>query len=58
MAIKGLRSLLEENIPGQEGLYLAVDDNQVVEFMPGVASYQSGPEEIEEWIQNHAEKME
>lgn len=50
--------IVAENILGQEGLYLAVNDNQVVEFMLGVASYRSGPEEIEAWIRNHAEKME
>jgi death-on-curing protein len=50
--------IVAENILGQEGLYLAVDDNQVVQFMLGVASYRSGPDEIEAWIHNHAEKME
>ncbi len=50
--------IVAEHILGNEGLYLAVGDDQVVEFMLGVASYRSGPDEIETWIQNNAEKME
>ena len=50
--------IVAENILGQEGLYLAADEDQVVEFMLGVASYRFGPEEIGVWIRNNAEKME
>jgi predicted DNA-binding transcriptional regulator AlpA len=39
-------------------LYLAIDDDEVVEFMLGVASYRFGIEEIEQWIQNHAVALE
>ncbi|MDO8874456.1 MAG: type II toxin-antitoxin system death-on-curing family toxin [Methanoregula sp.] len=50
--------IVSENILGREGLYLAVGDDQIVEFMLGVASYRTGLDEIEMWIQNHAEKMD
>jgi death-on-curing protein len=50
--------IVSENILGQERLYLAVGDDQIVEFMLGVASYRTGLDEIERWIQNHAERME
>ena len=50
--------IVSENILGKEGLYLAIDDDEVVEFMLGVASYRFGPEEIEQWIQNHAVALE
>jgi hypothetical protein len=39
-------------------LYLDLDDDRIVEFMLGVASYRFGPEEIEQWIQDHAVPLE
>jgi len=50
--------IVAENILGQEQLYLAAGDDQIVEFMLGVASYRTGLDEIEMWIQNHAKRLE
>jgi death-on-curing protein len=50
--------IVAENILGQEGLFLAAGDDQLVAFMLDVASYRYGPDQIETWMQNHAEKME
>jgi death-on-curing protein len=50
--------IVSENILGQEGLYLDLDDDRIVEFMLGVASYKFRPEEIEQWIQDHAVALE
>jgi death on curing protein len=50
--------IVAENILGKEGLYLALDDEQIVDFMLGIASYQFGLDNIEQWIQNHAEPLE
>ena len=50
--------IVSENILGQEGLYLNLDDDRIVEFMLGVASYKFRPEEIEQWIQDHAVALE
>jgi prophage maintenance system killer protein len=50
--------IVAENILGQEGLFLAAGEDQVVTFMLEVASYRYEPDQIEVWMQNNAEKME
>ena len=49
--------VVAENVLGQEGYFIAADDDAVVEFMLAVASYKIDPDEIERWLITHSEKM-
>jgi prophage maintenance system killer protein len=43
---------------GQQGYYIAVDDETIVEFMLSVASYKFEPADIEQWLKKHVKTME
>jgi hypothetical protein len=46
-----------ENVLGQMGFFIAADDDFIVEFMLDVASYTYEPDEIEQWLREHAEAL-
>ena len=50
--------IVAENILGQQGYYIAADENAIVEFMLAVASYKFEPDDIEKWLKEHVKKME
>jgi len=50
--------VVAENVLGQEGYYIAADEDTIVEFMLSVASYKSEPDEIEQWLRKHVKTME
>jgi death-on-curing protein len=50
--------VVAENVLGQEGYYIAADEDSIVEFMLSVASYKSEPDEIEQWLRMHVKTME
>ena len=50
--------VVAENVLGQQGYYIAADEDIIVEFMLAVASYTYEPDEIESWLKEHVKKME
>ena len=50
--------VVAENVLGQQGYYIAADEDTIVDFMLAVASYKSEPDEIEQWIREHVKTME
>jgi death-on-curing protein len=50
--------VVAENVLGQEGYYIAADEDIIVEFMLSVASYKSEPDKIEQWLREHVKTME
>ena len=48
---------MAENVLGQMGFFIAADDDFIVEFMLEVASYTYEPDEIEQWLREHAEAL-
>jgi len=50
--------VVAENVLGQQGYYIAVDDETIVEFMLAVASYKFEPADIEQWLKKHVKTME
>jgi death-on-curing protein len=49
--------VVAENVLGQEGYYIAADEDTIVEFMLAVASYNHETGTIEQWLKEHAKKM-
>jgi len=49
--------IVAENILGQDGYFIAADEEVIVEFMLAVASYRHESDEIEEWLKEHSETM-
>jgi len=47
-----------ENVLGQEGYYIAADEDTIVEFLLAVASYKYEPADIARWLENHVKKIE
>lgn len=50
--------VVAENVLGQQGYYIAADEDTIVEFMLQVASYKLTPLSIEKWLKDHVRKME
>lgn len=50
--------IVAENLLGQQGYYIAADEDTIVEFMLAVASYKMEPADIEQWLKDHIETME
>jgi death-on-curing protein len=50
--------VVAENVLGQQGYYIAADEDTIVEFMLEVASYKLEPDEIEQWLKDHVKAME
>ncbi len=50
--------VVAENVLGQQGYYIAADEDIIVDFMLAVASYKSEPDEIEQWLREHVKTME
>jgi death on curing protein len=50
--------VVAENVLGQQGYYIAADEDTIVEFMLDVASYRLEPDTIEQWLKDHAKMME
>jgi len=46
--------LVAETILDQEGLFIQAEDQEIIDFMLGVAMYRHGLKEIEKWIQEKA----
>jgi death-on-curing protein len=49
--------VVAENVLGQQGYFIAADDEAIVEFMLAVASYKFGPDDIGQWLKEHAKKF-
>jgi death on curing protein len=49
--------VVAENVLGQQGYYIAADEDTIVEFMLDVASYRLEPDAIESWLKDHAKMM-
>jgi len=49
--------VVAENVLGQQGYFIAADDDILVEFMLAVASYKHGPDEIEQWLREHSKTI-
>jgi death-on-curing protein len=49
--------IVAENVLGQQGHFIADDEDTVVEFMLAVASYRYEPDEIEQWLREHTATM-
>ena len=49
--------IVAENVLSQMGFFIADDDDSVVEFMLDVASYTYEPDEIGQWLREHAEAL-
>lgn len=50
--------IVAENVLGQQGCYIAADEDTIVEFMLAVASYKMEPADIEQWLKEHVKTME
>jgi death-on-curing protein len=50
--------VVSENVLGQQGYYIAADDDIIVEFMLAVASYKLQPDAIEQWLRKYVKTME
>lgn len=50
--------VVAENVLGQQGYYIAADEDTIVEFILDVASYRLEPDAIEQWLKDHAKMME
>jgi len=50
--------VVAENVLGQQGYYIAADEDIIVDFMLAVASYKSEPDKIEQWLREHVKTME
>jgi death-on-curing protein len=50
--------VVAENVLGQQGYYIAADEDTIVELMLAVASYKCEPEQIRLWLEKHAKMME
>jgi len=50
--------VVAENVLGKQGLYIAAEEDTIVEFMLDVASYRLEPDAIEQWLKNHAKMMD
>jgi death on curing protein len=50
--------IVAENVLGQQGYYIAADEDTIVEFMLAVASYKMEPADIEQWLKDHIKTME
>ena len=50
--------IVAENLLGQQGYYIAADEDTIVEFMLAVASYKMEPADIEQWLKDHIKTME
>jgi death-on-curing protein len=50
--------LVAENVLGKQVLYIAADEDTIVEFMLDVASYRLEPDAIEQWQKDHAKMMD
>lgn len=50
--------VVAENVLGQQGYFIAADEEIIVEFMLAVASYKYEPDEIERWLKEHVKTME
>ena len=50
--------VVAENVLGQQGYYIAADEDIIVDFMLAVASYKSEPDKIERWLREHVKTME
>jgi death-on-curing protein len=49
--------IVAENILGRDGYYLALEEDRIVGFILGVASYRYQPDAIERWMRENAEKV-
>ena len=49
--------VVAENVLGQQGYYIAADEDTIVKFMLDVASYRLEPDAIESWLKDHAKMM-
>lgn len=58
MGTNGLHLSFGENVLGQQGYYIAADEDTIVDFMLAVASYKSEPDKIEQWLREHVKTME
>ena len=50
--------VVAENVLGKQGLYIAADEDTIVEFMLDVESYRLEPDAIEQWLKDHAKMMD
>jgi death-on-curing protein len=50
--------VVAENVLGQQGFFIAADEDAIVGFMLDVASYRLEPDAIEQWLKDHAKMME
>ena len=50
--------VVAENVLGQQGYYIAADEESIVDFMLAVASYKLERGAIEQWLKEHVKTME
>ena len=49
--------IVAENVLGQSGFFIAAEEDAIVQFMLEVASYTYEPDEIKQWLREHAEAL-